>query len=100
MGVQHLLDEEEAKPSRWQGRLQKQQRGWLQNMCKRGRAPRLAPDNHPSNSSSGRALVAVPLNAVTSAIATGSKNQERRTAREGARRDGGTRKRQGAKDGR
>lgn len=71
--MQHLLDEEEeTKLSGWQGRLQKQQRGWLQNMSKRGSAPRLAPDNHASDSSSGRVLVAIPLKAAsaTAAIAT------------------------------
>lgn len=73
--MQHLLDEEEAKLSGWQGRLQKQQRAWLENVQKEAAsAPRLAPDNHASDSISGRALVAAPLKAAsaTAAIATRS----------------------------
>lgn len=49
-------------------------RGWLQNTCKRGRAPGLASDNHTSSSSGGRALVAAFLKeaAAPAAIATSS----------------------------
>lgn len=53
-----MNEEEEVEPSSWQGELWKQQRGWLQNACRRGRAPRLASDNHASDSSSGTVPVA------------------------------------------
>lgn len=70
-----------------QDELRKQQRGWLQNTCKRGRAPRLSSDNHASDSRSGRALVAAFLKAATAtaAMATRSNKQLERTAREGPR---------------
>lgn len=80
-------EEEEVEPSSWQGELWKQQRGWLQNTCKRGRAPRLASDNHANDSSGERALVAASGKpaTVTAAIATRSNWQVERTSREGSR---------------
>lgn len=89
-----MNEEEEVEPSSWQGELWKPQRGWLQNTCRRGSAPRLASDNHASNSSS--------CFLKTSNCDCSHSNKERLAVGEniqrGSKRDGWNRRSLGAKD--